>query len=69
MDTLRGNFGAFDSPLGADRPDDDYVDHSESGHDAPPPEIGADERRMQVRAYNFWAGLLEDRNFPHVEDL
>ncbi len=69
MDTLRGNFGAYDSPLGADRLDDDDVDHAESGHGAPPPEIGADERRMQVRAYNFWAGLLEDRNFPHVEDL
>ncbi|GGD62393.1 hypothetical protein GCM10011411_23290 [Aurantiacibacter arachoides] len=24
---------------------------------------------MQVRAYNFWASLLEDRNFPSIEDL
>ena len=67
MDTLRGNFGAYDSPLGENGPadgiDDDAVDHS------PPPQFGSDERRMQVRAYNFWAGLLEDRNFPHVEDL
>ena len=37
--------------------------------EGPPPAIGTDERRMQVRAYNFWAGLLEDRNFPAIEDL
>lgn len=34
-----------------------------------PPAIGQDERRMHVRAYNFWAGLLGDRQFPSVEDL
>ncbi len=34
-----------------------------------PPAIGTDERRMQVRAYNFWAGQLGERNFPHVEEL
>ena len=36
--------------------------------EAPSP-VGNDERRMQVRAYNFWAGLLQDRNFPSIEDL
>lgn len=35
----------------------------------PPPVVGQDERRMHVRAYNFWAGLLGDRQFPSVEDL
>lgn len=35
----------------------------------PPPTIGQDERRMHVRAYNFWAGLLGERQFPSVEDL
>ena len=30
---------------------------------------GGDERRMQVRAYNFWAGLLGSRTFPDVADL
>ena len=34
-----------------------------------PPAIGQDERRMHVRAYNFWAGLLGDRLFPSIEDL
>jgi hypothetical protein len=31
--------------------------------------IGQDERRMQVRAYNFWAGLLGDKPFPSVASL
>ena len=34
-----------------------------------PPAIGADERRMQVRAYNHWASLLGNRAYPSVEDL
>ncbi|PHR21602.1 MAG: hypothetical protein COA41_00365 [Sphingopyxis sp.] len=34
-----------------------------------PPTIGQDERRMHVRAYNFWAGMLGERLFPSVEDL
>ncbi len=69
MDTLRGNFGALDAAdlgPGIDSMDadlDDTVDH------APPPVIGTDERRMQVRAYNFWASLLDERNFPAIEDL
>ena len=33
---------------------------------APPPPIGQDERRMQVRAYNFWASLLDQGQFPRV---
>ena len=31
--------------------------------------IGADERRMHVRAYNYWCSLLEGRDFPSIEDL
>ncbi|MBY4635527.1 hypothetical protein K5P26_00030 [Sphingopyxis sp. XHP0097] len=34
-----------------------------------PPMVGVDERRMQVRAYNYWASLLGDRAYPSVEDL
>src|SRR3546814_7627560 len=34
-----------------------------------PPEIGNDERRLHVRAYNHWASLLKDRSFPSIEDL
>jgi hypothetical protein len=31
--------------------------------------IGTDERRMHVRAYNYWASLLDGRDFPSIEDL
>ena len=34
-----------------------------------PPIIGQDERRMHVRAYNYWAKLLEGRTFPSIEAL
>ncbi|MCL6699104.1 hypothetical protein LZ496_09975 [Sphingomonas sp. NSE70-1] len=32
-------------------------------------EIGGDERRMHVRAYNYWCSLLEGRDYPSIEDL
>ncbi len=32
-------------------------------------DIGGDERRMHVRAYNYWCSLLEGRDFPSIEDL
>jgi hypothetical protein len=31
--------------------------------------IGTDERRMHVRAYNYWVSLLHGRDFPSIEDL
>ena len=31
--------------------------------------IGADERRLHVRAYNHWVSLLDGRDFPSIEDL
>lgn len=34
-----------------------------------PPEIGFDERRMHVRAYNYWVSLLNGRPFPTIQDL
>ena len=40
--------------------------------EAPPPapvQIGTDERRMHVRAYNYWASLLKGRDYPAIEDL
>jgi len=44
-------------------------DDSERSGDVPPHAIGQDERRMQVRAYNHWASLLEEKTFPSIEDL
>ena len=63
MDTLRGNFEALGDERDYDTGEDDF------GREAPPIAIGTDERRMQVRAYNHWAGLLEDQSFPAIDDL
>ena len=70
MDTLRGKFG---SPDWDDETDADTYgeDEREDGMavEPPPSPVGQDERRMQVRAYNFWASLLADRSLPNIEDL
>lgn len=55
MDSLRGLLS------GSHDQDDVAIDA--------PPSVGVDERRMQVRAYNYWASLLADRSYPSVEDL
>jgi hypothetical protein len=34
-----------------------------------PPIVRFDERRMHIRAYNYWASLLGDRNLPTIESL
>jgi hypothetical protein len=34
-----------------------------------PPEIGVDERRMHVRAYNYWVSLLDGRAYPSIRDV
>jgi hypothetical protein len=34
-----------------------------------PPEIGVDERRMHVRAYNYWVSLLAGRPYPSIHDI
>lgn len=66
MDNMRGHFpdhedahDAYDFDSGEDEVDSEL----------PPVAIGQDERRMQVRAYNFWASLLGDRNFPSSDDF
>lgn len=61
MDTLGGRL--------YDNRDTDGGGDDDSGSELPPAVIGQDERRMQVRAYNFWASMLEDRNFPSVDQL
>ncbi len=55
MDTMRGLLS------GSHGQDDEAIDA--------PVAVGVDERRMQVRAYNYWASLLADRAYPSVEDL
>ncbi|MET0363638.1 MAG: hypothetical protein ABW169_03195 [Sphingobium sp.] len=34
-----------------------------------PPMVRFDERRMHVRAYNYWTSLLGERRFPSIEEL
>lgn len=57
MDSMRPSIDEYED-VAADAP----------GLEAPPV-IGTDERRMHVRAYNFWARLLEGRSFPSIESL
>ena len=66
MDTLRGQFDPAD--FSEELQDYDLAE-DEGAPEPPPSPIGQDERRMQVRAYNHWAGLLGDRAFPSIEDL
>ena len=61
MDTLRGRDNAGDK--------DEYDYAAENPAIEAPPAIGGDERRMHVRAYNFWTSLLGTRVLPSIEDL
>ena len=67
MDSLRGIFEDHGASSQADSGWDDGDD--EVGAELPPVAIGQDERRMQVRAYNMWASLLDNRNFPAIGEL
>ena len=61
MEQMR-SIGADDDGGGIDVIDRDT-------HADTPPAIGTDERRMHVRAYNFWVSLLRDRTYPAIADL
>lgn len=61
MDSLRGQW--------TDRNGDESLDEDDAADELPPVAIGQAERRLQVRAYNFWASLLADRRFPATGDL
>jgi hypothetical protein len=66
MDTYRGSLADH----GAGFASDDYDSgEDEIGREAPPLAIGQDERRMQVRAYNHWASLLDGHHYPSVRSL
>ena len=58
MDSLR----AFDEQS-------DYGAAEDDGGIEVPPEIGLDERRMHVRAYNYWVSLLDGRAYPSITAL
>jgi len=58
MDSYREHPSDFDQPTSEAGPVDDVA-----------AAIGSDERRMHVRAYNYWVALLAGRDFPSIEDL
>ncbi|WBH15272.1 PAS domain-containing protein [Sphingomonas radiodurans] len=49
--------------------DDGGNDPTDGGVGEATIEIGTDERRMHVRAYNYWVSLLKGQDFPAVEHL
>ena len=59
MDSYSDHPGEFDGPMTA---------AGDPQHDIASA-IGADERRMHVRAYNYWCSLLDGRDYPSIEDL
>ena len=59
MDSYSDHPSEFDAPsASAAGPQDDVANA-----------IGVDERRMHVRAYNYWCSLLDGRDYPSIEDL
>ncbi|MEO6092929.1 MAG: hypothetical protein ABIT04_12620 [Novosphingobium sp.] len=63
MDQLRDEFPHGDA-VGAVPTSDD---RDEPNRELPPM-LGQPERRMQARAYSFWAGLLRGRSLPSIFD-
>src|SRR5687767_15205807 len=58
MDGYRDHPSEFEPVFEAEAPDESVT-----------AAIGTDERRMHVRAYNYWVSLLGGRDFPSIEDL
>src|SRR4051812_30889638 len=56
------NFRGFEEDVAASAPEEEPSIER-------PPEIGVDERRMHVRAYNYWVSLLAGRAYPAIHDV
>ena len=69
MDSFSSNWPDFSGDNAEDGLGPYEIDHEDRVDMTPPASVGQDERRMQVRAYNHWAGELGDRKFPSIEDL
>ena len=59
MDSQGESLSAYDGPANDAAPSPSDVAAA----------IGSDERRMHVRAYNYWCALLDGRDFPSIQDL
>ncbi|MBP2277547.1 MULTISPECIES: PAS domain-containing protein [Sphingomonas] len=67
MDSVRG---FEEDRLGTDEIDSGRADHdADTGVADTQIDVGTDERRMHVRAYNYWVSLLGGRAYPSIEDL
>ncbi len=64
MDSVRG----FESDR-TDLDDSDIAPADDGGVADTQIEVGTDERRMHVRAYNHWVSLLGGRAYPSIADL
>ncbi len=60
---------AMDTTGSFNRDDAQQLDASHEGGIEAPASVGTDERRMHVRAYNYWVSLLGGRAYPSIEDL
>ncbi len=58
-----------EAPASADAHEDILDLDTQSVIEDAPLELTGYERRVSVRAYNYWASLLGSRNFPSVHDL
>ncbi len=68
MDTVRGfEDERLELDDGIDAGGDRGVD--QQGVDDAMFDLGGDERRMHVRAYNHWVSLLKGRAYPGIDDL
>ena len=66
MDSFSEHPGEYDALCAEDAP---RADAPSSDDDGVAAQIGGDERRMHVRAYNYWCSLLDGRDYPSIEDL
>lgn len=46
-----------------------YADYLDEGVETPIYDFGTNERRMQVKAYNYWSNLLGERIYPSLADM
>lgn len=67
MDTARGFDDRLDTGTYGSATYGSAADDAELSE--PRLDIGTDERRMHVRAYNHWVALLRGRAYPSIEDL
>ncbi|QWC56738.1 PAS domain-containing protein [Erythrobacter sp. 3-20A1M] len=68
MDRLSPDYDSFDWDA---LPEEDELTLTEADYapEPPPSPVGQDDRRLQVRAYSYWASLLGSRSLPSTDDL